>query len=46
MKRNFGHLDSYTFVQLHYSLVMSNLEHVISVWNFNNEYLIEEPYKL
>ena len=46
IKRNFEHLDSQTFVQLYKSLVRSNLEYAVTVWNPHKEYLIEELEKV
>ena len=37
IKRNFEHLDSQTFVQLYKSLVRSNLEYAVIVWNPHKE---------
>ena len=46
IKRNFEHLDAQTFVQLYKSLVRSNLEYAVTVWNPHKEYLIEELLRL
>ena len=46
IKRNFEHLDPQTFVQLYKSLVRSNLEYAVTVWNPHKEYLIEELEKV
>jgi len=46
IKRSFEHSDLHTFVQLYKSLIRSNLEYAVSVWNPHKEDLIEELEKV
>jgi hypothetical protein len=42
IKRNFKHMDSYTFVKIYKTMVRSHLEYAVSVWSPNHKGSIDD----